>query len=264
MSFPCLPPIKPPHLSWDFPASRARALSNGLRVVLLPSHRLPMVRARLVIPGGRSREAFGAKPGVAGLAMRCARYGTENYSAAELAYTLDSLGTQLSCGATLDGLSVSLQCLSEHLEESLGLLREVVHAPVFLESEVEREKGKVIASKRQSAASPSGTSGLWMGRLLLVNTRTVTRQHRRRRSPSSRLRIFGAFMHGRCGRRGRFLWWWGTFWKTNFWNFWRRSWGCGKGRLLPQFGRMLWRGGRRVPFCFWIGLGLHRPMCFSA
>ena len=98
--------------------------------------------------------------------MRCARYGTENYSAAELAYTLDSLGTQLSCGATLDGLSVSLQCLSEHLEESLGLLREVVHAPVFLESEVEREKGKVIASKRQSAASPSGTSGLWMGRLL--------------------------------------------------------------------------------------------------
>ena len=125
-----------------------------------------MVRARLVIPGGRSREAFGAKPGVASLTMRCARYGTEFYSASELARTLDSLGTQLSCGATLDGLSFSLQCLSEHLSESLKLFAEVVQRPVFSESEVDREKGKVIASKRQAASSPSGTSGLWMGQLL--------------------------------------------------------------------------------------------------
>ena len=166
MSFPTFPPIQPPHLSWDFPRSNTRVLSNGLRVVVLSDKRLPMVRARLVIPGGRSREAFGATPGVPGLTMRCARYGTERYSASELAYTLDSLGSQLSCGATLDGLSVSLQCLSEHLRESLMLLSQVVQVPVFSDSEVEREKGKIIASKRQAASSPSGTSGLWMGQLL--------------------------------------------------------------------------------------------------
>lgn len=169
MSFPGLPPIQPPNLNWDFPDARRSELSNGLRVVVLPSRRLPMVRVRLVIPGGRCREAQGAKPGVAGLTMRCARYGTRHHSASELAHTLDSLGTQLSCGATLDGLSFSVQCLSEHLAQSLDLLSEVVLFPVFSESEVEREKGKIIASKHQAAASPSGTSGLWMGQLLFGN-----------------------------------------------------------------------------------------------
>ena len=147
MSFPVRAPVRPPDLSWRFPGSEVRVLPNGLRVVVLQQSRLPMIRVRLMIPGGRRREVSQIKPGVTGLAMRCARYGTADYAASELALSLDSLGTQLSCGASLDALSFSMQCLSEHFEESLGLFTQVLRTPLYTPDEVEREKAKLVAAK---------------------------------------------------------------------------------------------------------------------
>ena len=169
MTFPTNAPVGPPNLNWAFPESTSLLLDNGLRVVMLQKSRLPMVQVRLMIPGGRRQEAAGVKPGVTGLAMRCARYGTRDYSSSELALALDSLGTQVSCGASLDALSYSMQCLSENLVESLALFAQVVRFPLYNPSEVAREKTKLAAAKRQAAGSPTGTSGLWMGRLLYGN-----------------------------------------------------------------------------------------------
>ena len=62
-----------------------------------------------------------------------------------------------------------MQCTTEAFEKSVDLFDELLHRPVFPERELEREAAKLAASKRQSAASPSANSGLWMSELLYGN-----------------------------------------------------------------------------------------------
>ena len=166
MSFPATPPIAPAKQDWRFPAVRRLRLGNGLRVCLLPQRQLPMIRLRLMIPGGRRLEAFGVAPGTTALTMRCSRYGTENYAAADLALAMDALGTSIQSLSGLDALAYSMQCTSEAFAKSMELFGELLLRPVFPSSELEREAAKLAASKRQSASSPSANSGLWMSRLL--------------------------------------------------------------------------------------------------
>jgi zinc protease len=125
-----------------------------------------MVQVRLMIPGGRRMEAFSGHYGVTGLAMRCARYGTENHDAAGLALALDALGSQMACRASLDAVSFSIKSLSGNLETSMGLLSDVLLRPLFGSDETEREIGKIVAAKRQQAKSPAGFSGQWVGQML--------------------------------------------------------------------------------------------------
>lgn len=111
-------------------------------------------------------EAFSGRYGVTGLAMRCARYGTENHDAAGLALALDALGSHMACRASLDAVSFSIQSLSANLETTMGLLSDVLLRPLFSADETEREIGKLVAAKRQQAKSPGGFSGQWMVQML--------------------------------------------------------------------------------------------------
>lgn len=166
MSFPNQAPIHPPVLNWAFPVPARCILSNGVTLVVLEERRLPMVQVRLMIPGGRRMEAFSGSHGLTGLALHCARYGTENHDAAALALALDAIGSQLACRASLDAVSFAVQSLSANLEASMSLLSDVLLRPLFPEGETVRQVQKLVAAKQQQAKSPGGFSGQWIGQML--------------------------------------------------------------------------------------------------
>ncbi len=86
--------------------------------------------------------------GLAGLTSAVMDEGTARFTAQQLAFAAERLGTNLSTSSGWDGSYVSLQCLAPHLAESLDLAAEVLLAPTFPPEEFARLQGQTLAALR--------------------------------------------------------------------------------------------------------------------
>ena len=160
MSFPTTPPPGGPALPWTFPESHAATLGNGLRVLVLPQRRLPIVQLRLVSRVGRWLEQAHER-GLSRLLAMTTRHGTARYSSAELARTQDALGLRLSSSMSPDDRGLAVKALSEHLERAFEVLGELAMRPTFPQEHLAREARKSVEARRQQRASPDSLAGEW-------------------------------------------------------------------------------------------------------
>ncbi len=86
------------------------------------------------------------KPMLSNTCLSMLKEGTERYSAAEIAETVDFYGAQIGTGLSKDRAELSLLCLGKHLEELIEIFIDVALNPVFPEKELEKYK------KRSSSA----------------------------------------------------------------------------------------------------------------
>src|SRR5262245_9797950 len=70
-------------------------LQNGLTVILMEYHKVPVVELRLVVHGGSAQDPD-SLPGVAGMATGVMREGTKTRSSTEISEAIDLLGGSLS------------------------------------------------------------------------------------------------------------------------------------------------------------------------
>lgn len=107
---------------------RSFTLANGLRVLVLPDHRLPYVRCSLSLRAGT---VFSTRPGVAGLTAAMLGEGTRARTSDQIAQALEDLGLTLT--ATADGERVTLtgNGLAAHVELLLTLLADEVLNSTF-------------------------------------------------------------------------------------------------------------------------------------
>jgi len=141
-----------------FPDVAQVPLPNGLEVLLVERHDLPLVRFVLQLDAGTASDQ-GAAPGTANLAMEMLDEGTASRDALEISEELDRLGAELSTGSDLDTSSVTLSALRENLDASLELYAEVILEPSFPEAEMERLKAQTVARIRREMVEP-GAMGL--------------------------------------------------------------------------------------------------------
>jgi zinc protease len=137
----------------EFPALTQATLSNGLDVILVERHAVPMVELRLQLDAGYASDV-GAEPGTANLAMEMLDEGTGSRDALEISAELDRLGAELSTGSDLDASTVSMTALTEHLEPSLDLYADVIRDPVFPAAELERIREQTIAAIEREMVDP--------------------------------------------------------------------------------------------------------------
>ena len=116
-------------------AVKEKTLSNGLKVVVVPNTELPFTTATLGIKYGAWAEDP-AKPGVANLALDMLTQGTENYTSAELAETIEFNALTLNGEAGMDVASVTATSLADKLDLAVELMAEVVLRPAFPEDEL--------------------------------------------------------------------------------------------------------------------------------
>lgn len=121
----------------DFPEIQDYRLENGIRVLQVQRGDLPVISVSMQFDAGYAADPHD-QLGTAALMSAMLDEGTEKYDALELSARVEALGAVISSGASLDSSSVGLSALSANLEDSLELLREVVLAPSFDESELER------------------------------------------------------------------------------------------------------------------------------
>jgi zinc protease len=147
------------------PAPRETVLSNGLTIVVVEDHRLPLVNYRLAFRVGTAFDPPQV-PGLTDLLAGLLPEGTESKTSRELAEEVARMGASLSAGANSDYTIVAASALSQFNEEILDLMAEVVLQPSFPENEVELAKQNTKESLRQQRAQPSFLASEMVSRVM--------------------------------------------------------------------------------------------------
>jgi zinc protease len=140
---------------YHFPRFEQRTFGNGLRLVVAPVTKLPLVTAVAIVEAGATCEPAG-KEGVATLTAQMLLEGAAGLDGAALAERFERLGASVEAYADWDIAAVTLSSMSERLPEALALVRDLLRAPEFPAREVARLREERLAELLQQLAEPRG------------------------------------------------------------------------------------------------------------
>ena len=142
------PPALGPPTSFSTPAIEHFELSNGLPVIILKKHNVPVVQINLIVYTGSIIDPIG-KEGLASITASMMDEGAGEYDALELADAVDFLGAHISVNAGLHTTVVSLNSTLSKLYDALDLYSDIVLRPTFPEEELERKRKERLNSLLQ-------------------------------------------------------------------------------------------------------------------
>jgi len=128
------------------------SLDNGLKVLLVEEHALPVLTAELVSRAGSENSQPG-KGGLATLTSEIMSDGTQSRSLEKLAQDQERIGARLGSNAGMDSGSVSLNVLTSHASDGLELLADVAQHPAFRSDDVERRRKQRLVRLAQETDS---------------------------------------------------------------------------------------------------------------
>jgi zinc protease len=146
-------PIPGPTPPIILPRIQHAALGNGLKVMLVEYHQLPVVQFDLVLSTGTPADPPD-KAGIANLAMRMLDEGTEKRTALQIADGLDFIGARFSAFTTYDGSFITLRTLKEQLPTALDIYSDVLLHSTFPQKEFDRIQKEVLTSLVQQKDQP--------------------------------------------------------------------------------------------------------------
>ncbi len=137
----------------QLPEYRKARLPNGMTLLLMEQHKLPLVSFDLILRSGSVADPAGAE-GTASVTASLLRHGTQRRIATEYSRDLDFIGGAFHAGATADYTSVSAEFMTKDLAAGLDLLAEPLLEPAFPDAEVgkhlrQRMDG-ILAAKDQA------------------------------------------------------------------------------------------------------------------
>lgn len=142
-----------PAREYHFPAFERRTLPNGLRLIIAPTHSLPIVTVLAITDAGAVAEPAGQE-GVANLAAVALNEGTPKYEGEALTDYLEQLGTSVGGAAGWDSASLSMTVLRDNLENAFVHFSEVLVTPTYPAAAIERLKGERLAELMQIESEP--------------------------------------------------------------------------------------------------------------
>jgi zinc protease len=152
------PPAAPRSVTVPTPVERT--LKNGLRVIVIEHHSMPLVAAQLMIKNGSEVDPA-ALSGVADLTAELLTKGTKTRTAPEIAREIEALGGALNTGAGWDASRASVNVLSSKTEPALAILADLVRNPVFKDEEIERLRQQYLDTLSVGMNTP-GTLASWV------------------------------------------------------------------------------------------------------
>lgn len=130
------PKLGPPPVL-RLPAIQHFTLSNGIPVVMLEKHEVPLVELHLVVSGGSALESP-EQAGFCSLTAAMMKEGAGTRGSLGLADAIDFLGARISVESGLHETAVELHTPVSKLDAALELLADVVMRPTFPAEELER------------------------------------------------------------------------------------------------------------------------------
>ena len=164
-----LPPDVPSPEAVDFHMPAVRQLANGLRVVLVESHDVPIVRLYAIVQVG----AEGDPPGLPGTATMVAGLlpeGTKHRTAYQIAQAIDQAGGSIDTGAGWDQSYANVSVLSSHRDLAFDLMADLLVRPAFAPDEVERIRKQTLSALDVVNQDPSYVADMVLRRMLFAGT----------------------------------------------------------------------------------------------
>ncbi|HEX6097494.1 MAG TPA: pitrilysin family protein [Thermoanaerobaculia bacterium] len=157
------PPAAPREAKLPQPVEKT--LANGLRVIVVPKHDIPLVAARLLIKAGGAADPAD-REGLASLTATVLTQGTKTKSAEQIARDVEALGATLTSDAGWDSTSVNLSVMSSNLTAAMAYVADVARNATFAKDELERERAQAIDSLQVALTEPRPVAGMVASRLI--------------------------------------------------------------------------------------------------
>jgi len=138
---------------------RTTALANGVEVTYRVDNSLPILAMALTLKGGATAETAD-NAGLATLTQMVQIKGTGNLDAETLHEILEGDGAALSPHADRDYGGMILTGLSGRMDQALDLTAQLIHAPSFLESEINQERRLALEQLAAITDSPFQAAAL--------------------------------------------------------------------------------------------------------
>ena len=156
-------PAPAPEPTFRVPKARRARLANGMALVVIENHKLPLVAMTLVVPGAGSADDPAGKTGLASFTADLLDEGAGGMTALELADALDRLGATVSPQALPDGVFVGVSALAKNLDATLDLAARIVTRPAFDDKEAARVHGDRVTWVELRPDRPREVAGVVLG-----------------------------------------------------------------------------------------------------
>jgi zinc protease len=149
-------PVSSEILQVKLPKATEFKLDNGLTVLVMEDHKLPLVSLRLTIQGAGALNDPADMPGLASFTASMLKEGTTSRSSKQIAEESDRLGVTIGATApwASDAATVTVSGLSDNLNQWLPLAADIVLNPSFPASELDKLKQRQKVQLQQQRSSP--------------------------------------------------------------------------------------------------------------
>ena len=152
--FPTKPPAPMPIKAAQFPPFQEATLPNGVRLIVVENHKLPVISVELAFAAGRSYDANG-KSGAADMVATLLTKGAGKRTADEFSAAIEGIGGSIGAGADADFLTVSANFLSPDAPYAMGLMADAVVRPTFADKEVELARTQLLSALQLEQSQPA-------------------------------------------------------------------------------------------------------------
>lgn len=157
VEFPSGYPDKAPQADANLTATFKKgddASVNGVKVIVLSDHRLPLVNWSLIMRSGGHAEPAD-KLGLAGLTASMMRRGSAGIRFLDFSEDLESRGISIEASDGGDHTRIGGSCTTDQLDYAFEKMRDVLLKPNFPEDEFAKLKQQTVGGLIQGLANPS-------------------------------------------------------------------------------------------------------------
>ena len=153
------PPALGPVRALKLPPVQRLRLSNGVAVLLVEQHEVPVVQLNVVARAGAGADPRD-KPGLASLTADMLDEGAGSRSTLQIADEVDYLGVDLDAGAGWDLTSVGLHAPLKRFAAALPIFADVALRPTFPAAELERVRKDRLTELLQLRDEPRALASI--------------------------------------------------------------------------------------------------------
>jgi predicted Zn-dependent peptidase len=163
------PPALGPLPALRLPAIQRFELANGLKVLFMEKHGVPLVQVNVLVKAGAAMDD-GGRFGLASMTAAMMDEGAGSRDALALADAVEYLGARLSTGAGMHTSVIQLHTPLAKLDSALALLADVTLRPTFPDAELERQRKERVTALTQWRDEPRAIASVLFNRTLFGST----------------------------------------------------------------------------------------------
>ncbi|MFM6929896.1 MAG: M16 family metallopeptidase, partial [Bdellovibrio sp.] len=137
--------------------SKKFQLKNGLKVLLLESHKSPVISVQMWVKTGSADEKKGEE-GISHFIEHLVFKGTEKYKVGEIAATVEGSGGELNAYTSFDQTVFYVTISKQFSDVAMDVISQMMGFPTFDEAEIDNEREVVIEEIKRGQDSPGRRS----------------------------------------------------------------------------------------------------------